>query len=156
MTLDTRSRLVAEAMVERLLRRELERLLGERLGSVTTKVSKAPTRAQLSRLRAVVLNALPDGDVDRVARFLENLESRARDQYSVARIDSQRLLGWLEARLTEPGGIWNWLSESEIDLPRIGDAEAELGGELGRVLAKEYTLRASTGCCTGRKGAAHD
>jgi CRISPR-associated protein Csx10 len=137
-TLSTRSRPLADTMVGRLLRRELDRLLEERLGSVTTRVNQPPTRAQLSRLRAIVLSALPDRDVERVAGFLQNLESRARDQYTTARIDGQRLLAWLEARLATPDEIWNWLSEAEIDLPRIGDVEAALGGDL----AREYTLRA--------------
>jgi CRISPR-associated protein Csx10 len=137
-TLGPRSQAVADKMVERLLRRELDRLLDERLGSVTARVTKPPSRAQLSRLRAVVLNALPQGDVEGVAMMLGKLEPRARDQYTAARIDGQRLLTWLQTQLATPGSIWEWLSTSEIKPPSIGSAKAELG----EALAREYTLRA--------------
>jgi len=134
------SKALAKKMVERMLRRELDRRLARyihdrRLGNV----SSWPSNAQLSRLRAVALNALPSGDVGRVHEFLsdEKLRARAREQYQAARIDGVRLLGWLRERLKHPQDIWGQMDSVGIPLPQIGGVRAELSDPL----AREYTIR---------------
>ena len=138
-SLRSNSEKLAQGMVERLLRRELDRLLAQRVNSPQCKISKPPSNAQLSRLRAIALNALPSGNVKRLNDFLsdDKLKARAREQYREARIDGVRLLGWLRERLKEPGAIWRQLSQTDIPLPRIGDVRAELTDGL----AREYTIR---------------
>lgn len=131
------SKKLACRMAERLVRRELDRLLAQRIASAQCEIDSPPSRSQLSRLRAIALNALPNGDVQRVSDFLSGLKSRARNQYQEARIGEQRLLDWLQARLAEPEAVWGWLSEREIMPPQIGDARVELKGKM----AREYTLR---------------
>jgi len=138
--LSSESKSLARKMVERLLRRDLDRQLAEYVhGRHLGKLSSWPSNAQLSRLRAIALNALPVGDVSRLRAFLseEKLKARAREQYQGARIDGVRLLDWLRGRLEEPGAIWQRLDPSGIPLPQIGDVRAELTGDL----AKEYTIR---------------
>jgi len=93
------SKALAQGMVERMLRRELDRRLAgyiqeRNLGDL----DKWPSNAQLSRLRTIALNALPSCDVARLLGFLldSNLKARARDQYREARLDQgTRLLDWL-------------------------------------------------------------
>jgi CRISPR-associated protein Csx10 len=131
------SEALATQMAERLLRRDLDRLLAERIMSAGCQIVDPPSGAQLSRLRAVVLNALPSGDVKRVSESLAAYKPRAREQYRRARIDGQRLEDWLLERMAAPETVWNKLSESEIEPPRIGSTPVRLGP----VLAGEYTLR---------------
>ena len=136
-SLDGDSKALVQRMVERLLRQELDRQLAQRLGGI--KCEHPPTNAQLSRLRAIALNALPSGDVDRLREFLSDgkLKARAREQYQEARIERRRLLDWLRERVEEPRTIWRYLSQTEVPLPQIGDVRAELTDDL----AKEYTIR---------------
>jgi CRISPR-associated protein Csx10 len=139
-SLSSDSQKLAQEMVKRLLRRELDRRLANHiherdLGSL----SSWPSNAQLSRLRAIALNALPSGDVSRLSGFLadDKLKARAREQYRGARIDGMRLLDWLRERLKKPTAIWQWLHPAGDPLPQIGDAQAELTDDL----AREYTIR---------------
>jgi CRISPR-associated protein Csx10 len=138
--LSLESKALAKKMVERMLRRELDRRLvryiyDRRLGDI----SSWPSNAQLSRLRAVALNALPLGDVGRLREFLcdKKLKARAREQYQAARIDGVRLLGWLRERLEHPQDIWGQMDSAGIPLPQIGGVQAELS----EPLAREYTIR---------------
>ena len=127
-------------MVGRLLQRDLNRRLADYIYRRDMgRISSWPSNAQLSRLRAIALNALPSGDVKRLSDFLsdDKLKARAREQYREARIDKVRLLDWLRARLLEPETIWRQLSQAEIPLPQIGDARAGLTDDL----AREYTIR---------------
>jgi hypothetical protein len=123
-------------MVNRLLRRDLDRLLANYVHRLDS--SNMPSNAQLSRLRAVALNALPKGDVQRLIEFLseDKLKARAREQYLAARIDGVQLLDWLQTRLQQPGKIWDLLSPGGITPPQISTVQAQLAG-----LADEYTIR---------------
>jgi hypothetical protein len=91
------------------------------------------------------LNALPKGNVDRLARFLsdEKLRSRARDQFYNARIDGMRLLDWLRARLDKPETVWDLLSDRGLPTYHIGDVQSP--GRENTALARELTLRMIAG-----------
>jgi len=132
-------RAVLAAMVKRLARRELDRRLAEYVQTRDLGRHAWPSKAQLSRLRAVTLNALPGHNVARVQTFLERLRARARDQYDTARLDGGRLLTWLKHRVDEPAGIWNLLAVTNDVLPQIGEAKIDLSAE--PQLAQDYTLR---------------
>ncbi len=139
-TLRPDSQELAQKMVERLLRRDLDRRLADYIYRRDLgRISSWPSNAQLSRLRAIALNALPSGDVKRLSDFLsnDNLKARAREQYREARIDKVRLLDWLQTRLEEPQAIWQWLEPAGVQLPQIGNVQAELTDDL----ARKYTIR---------------
>lgn len=138
--LSLESKALAKKMVERMLRRELDRRLARYVyGRDLGDMSSWPSNAQLSRLRAVALNALPSGDVGRLHEFLSDkkFKVRAREQYQAARIDGVRLLGWLRERLEHPQDIWGQMDSAGIPLPQIGGVQAELS----EPLAREYTIR---------------
>lgn len=137
---------LAEKMVERLLRRDLDRLLAGYIQGLTLNENLQPiSNAQLSRLRTIALNALPKRDVKRLLEFLsdKNLKAKARTHFWMARIADTRALEWLRQRLQAPTTVWQRLGEggAKIDLPRIGTVEAKLSDEL----AKEYTIRLIAG-----------
>lgn len=103
------SRALAGQMVHRLLARNLDQRIDDYAYSLELR-NKWPSNAQLSRLRAIVLNAnAASPDVTRVLTFLldANLKPRARDQYRTARVqapgatETTRLLHWLAALLID-------------------------------------------------------
>jgi CRISPR-associated protein Csx10 len=143
-SLGSESRPLAERMVQRMLRRELDRRLDEYVYSLDLGQRRWPSKAQLSRLRIVALNALPKRNLGRLSEFLseDKLKPRAREQYHRARIEGGvRLLDWLRARLKEPAGTWDRLDSQGIEPPQLGDVQAELDDEL----AREYTIRLVAG-----------
>lgn len=132
---------LARQMSERLLRRDLDRRLAQMVHGPGCRVFMPPKRAQLSRLRAIALDALPAGDVGRLIAFLsdDNLKSHARDEYDTARIGEEhtRLRAWLTARLKAPETVWQELQIKEVGGPEFGQVHAE-GTP---ALAQEYTIR---------------
>jgi CRISPR-associated protein Csx10 len=101
-TLSEAEESLAEEMVQRLLRRELDRRLAGSIASERAALGGSPvTKTQLARLRTLALNALPKRDVPRLLAFLldANLNKPAREQLRGARIDGTRLLDWLAQRL---------------------------------------------------------
>jgi CRISPR-associated protein Csx10 len=142
--LEASGRALAETMVERLLRRDLDRLLTAYIrGRDFGDGQRWPGKTQLARLRTLAVNALPQKDTRHVQHFLSDkaLRAYARDQYERARIDNVPLLAWLRARVASPETIWEQLSADEIVLPHIGDVQAVLNDSL----AREYTLRVIAG-----------
>ncbi len=100
---------LARDMVQRLLRRELDRRLAGRIARERAALGGSPANnAQLARLRALALNALTERDVPRLLAFLldANLNRPAREQLRQARIEQERLIDWLAERLLNalPGG----------------------------------------------------
>lgn len=115
------SQVLAQAMTLRWLRQDLDRLLADHIQKLGGELSRIPSRAQLSRLRVVALNALPERDIWRLLAFFfdGNLKSVAREQYLAARVDSIRMLDWLTALLL------NALSEAACKTLHARLAEAE-------------------------------
>jgi CRISPR-associated protein Csx10 len=141
-SLNPQSQVLAGRMLERLLRRELDRRLHGYIYHLDLGDGRWPSNAQLSRLRGIALNALPERNVKRLGKFLKDLKPAAREQFRAARVEGGvRLLDWLEARLDTPQEIWNWLAPGAVDRPEIGGLQAELTEEL----AREYTLRLVAG-----------
>jgi CRISPR-associated protein Csx10 len=140
------SQALAQKMVQRLLRRDLDRLLAGQIQRLKLKDNLQPmSNAQLSRLRIIALNALPKRDIKRLLEFLcdQNLKAKARTQFWMARIADRRALEWLRQQLETPTMVWQHLREGRVDipLPRLGTVEAELTDDL----AKEYTIRLIAG-----------
>jgi hypothetical protein len=127
-------------MVDRIWRRDLDQRLAEYIqGRKLSDPGTWPSNAQLSRLRAIALNALPSGDLARVDGFLGALRARAREQYERARVEDRRLLTWLQDRLQNPEAIWEVLDPetSQTVRPAIGEVTAQRNERM----ANEYTLR---------------
>lgn len=132
---------LAQRMVDRMWRQDLDRRLAHYIQQLDLgdEPDRWPSNAQLSRLRAIALNALPDHKIDRVQTFFDNLKPRGREQYERARVDGRRLLIWLQERVKNRQGIWDVLklNDSNLARPRIGLVHASDTEEM----AIEYTLR---------------
>lgn len=155
-TINQANKKLVEGMVERLLRRDLDRRLAEYVQTLDLALDPL-SNAQLSRLRVIALNALPDDDTRRLLSFLSNdrLRPRSRKQYESARIDGVSAREWLRERLEKPDQLWEqldfrpdltWAGEYK-NLPQIGDVRATLTPkpDSKRSLATEYTIRLVAG-----------
>jgi CRISPR-associated protein Csx10 len=86
----------AKRIVERLWRSQLESELTKKINDIDLSKTSIPERAQLSRLRQVVLNALAENNPALVTTFLQNLKANARQKYERCRIGEKRLTAWVE------------------------------------------------------------
>ncbi|MCB0164140.1 MAG: hypothetical protein KDI79_07950 [Anaerolineae bacterium] len=141
-TLEAESQKLAKLIVSRMLQRKLDRLLTDKIFQMKLGVKGRIKASQLARLRLVVRNALPTGDVEAVTVWLsdKHLKRRARDQFETARIGPDRLRDWLQQQLAAPQQIWVTLGVKYDKLPVIGPVTSaeRLDDD---VLAGEYTLR---------------
>ncbi|MEZ4726044.1 MAG: hypothetical protein R3E79_02795 [Caldilineaceae bacterium] len=141
----TTSRPLAEQMVARLLRVELDRRL-------LTAITVNPIRrnglrnSQLARLRVVARHAIEPAQVQQAAQqvqipylvnFLQNLKESARGQLQRARIGNQPLYDWLQTLAEKPAHVWLDLQATALPMPTIGGCAAQLTP----ILAVEYALR---------------
>jgi CRISPR-associated protein Csx10 len=138
---EAESRTIAQGMVARMLRKQLD----ERLVAAANLIliSHLPRGAQLSRLRNIIRDELMQESPDpgRVGEFLARIRERstARKQFERARVGSTPLLDWLEGKYqatseTEWRGLLNMRPG---DLPKVGDIQAEVTD----ALRAEYVLR---------------
>ena len=132
---------LARQMAERLLRKELDRNLGQRIQelhlSSATLERDVIKNSQLSRLRLVVRSALTDGDLQRVRTFMAQLKKSAEHQYEEARLERGhvRLHDWIMERLESPDTLWQQLARPAK--VQIGSVELDVP----EAWAIEYTLR---------------
>lgn len=139
---DGPAKTLAAQMAERMLRRELANKLRKTIYDIRIQADPAITNAQLSRIRVVVREALPDGDVERLSRYLaDNVNQRrpVRDQFDRTRVDRERLSHWLKDRLDSPETVWAKIGAQNLS-KRIG-ADVEVAAQGNEALAREYTLR---------------
>jgi CRISPR-associated protein Csx10 len=140
---------MAQQMAERMLRRELDSKLRKAVNDVRVPdndvrdAKRLPiSNAQLSRLRVIVREALPHRDVGRLQKYLkENVKERpsVRDQFDRTRLGQERLLRWLEERLSHPETVWSKLGAQNLS-KRIG-ANVQVSTQDNGALAREYTIR---------------
>jgi CRISPR-associated protein Csx10 len=138
---DVSSRIIAERMVERMLRQRLDRILAQRANELGKHI-KRPSNSQLSRLRAVVLDTLrqpPHEGRSRLHTYLGNIEVRqtTRKQFKGDHVAGKELLDWLRFRVDDDSNIWRELQTKATDLPRVGNVAPSLTPSL----AYEYNLR---------------
>jgi len=127
---------LARTMAGRMLRRTLDRRLVEQVNRL--RITGAIKNSQLSRLRVIARNALATRDVERIGKYLGDLQETARKQFEDARIEGQPLLKWLKARLCDsPDQVWHKLGLASTDLPSVGDVQAVWT----KTSAQEYTIR---------------
>ena len=124
---------LAQRMVERMLRKQLDRELIIIVSRIKIRGSR-PSNTQLSRIRIVARLALAHGEPQIITEHLEKMKNTARDQFQHARIGTERLDDWLWGLAKNPKEIWQ-----NVDTRRI-----TIGGikpELTDNLALEYTVR---------------
>ena len=136
------SRALAQQMVARMLRTELDRLLLQAINNNPLQ-RNGMRNTQLGRLRVVVQRALAGSHenavpaTQRLLAFLENLKESARNQLQRARVGNTPLLGWLKDLAQTPEAVWTILGATALTPPTLGDVRAQLTPEL----AVEYALR---------------
>ncbi|MFZ4849201.1 MAG: type III-D CRISPR-associated RAMP protein Csx10 [Caldilinea sp.] len=137
---------LAMQMAVRMLRQELAHKLRKTVYDLRIEGKPAISNAQLSRLRVIVRAVLPEGDLERLQRYLrDNIKTRrvVRDQFERTHFDTglgrKRLLHWLEELLEDPETVWNKIGAQNAS-KRIG-ANLEVAARGNQALAREYTLR---------------
>ena len=140
--LDGPARNIAQQMAMRMLRRELDAKLRKAINDIRPK-HLSISNTQLSRLRIIAREALPNGDLARLQKYLdENIKTRrsVRDQFDRTRLGSEeRLSQWLEERLSQPETVWDKIGAQTLS-KRIG-ANVLVSTRDDTELAREYTIR---------------
>ncbi len=138
-TLTGASAKLAQAMATRMLRRQLDQSLRERV--LALKVWGSIHNTQLSAVRTRVRNALAIQDVSPIERYLAELKKVGQDQFEKAKIEGRSLSAWIKDVLQEnTPAIWRRLCHTSFDgqkLPAVGGVRAAWDADL----AQEYALR---------------
>lgn len=127
---------LAQQMARRLLQRKVDGKLTDYINDLRFQ-PRGIRPSQLARLRVIARSAQRDNDTERVLDWLRDFQPTARKQFESARVRGDRLLDWLNARLTNPPSVWTQISLQQDSLSAIGQERAELTEEL----AREVTLR---------------
>jgi hypothetical protein len=144
---------MAQQMAGRMLRRKLDGMLRKAINDIRIPKRPLVSNAQISRLRIIAREALPNGDLARLQQYLEeNIKTRrsVRDQFDRTflrsegerlsrRSEEERLSRWLEERLSQPETVWNKLGAQNLS-KRIGD-NVQVSAYGNEALAREYTIR---------------
>lgn len=139
-------RRLAELMLSRLLRRDLDRMLQVRAGELRVKGNVS--NSQLSRLRGLIFSVMGEASpvrrVGRMTEFLtreEEKSSAAWESLRRARVSTEgnpRLNEWIRRVLTEENSPWKELAKDPTQLKRsLGDITVEPD----YAMAVEYRLR---------------
>ncbi|MGB9753771.1 type III-D CRISPR-associated RAMP protein Csx10 [Roseiflexus castenholzii] len=141
-TLEGPAREMAERIVRRMIRRDLDGRLRKAIYGIRLDNRIPLSNAQISRMRIIVREALPNGDIVRLQRYLEdNIKTRrsVRDQFERTRIGSERLSRWLEDCLKQPESVWDKIGAQNLS-KGIG-ANVRVSTQGNEALAREYTIR---------------
>lgn len=98
------SKMLAKRMARQLYERIVEQSIVEFVKD--TSVSQPPENSQLGRLRMLVRQALPTGDVEFVRTHFAEFKSTARNQFARARLGDESFDEWIEHLLVDPGSVW--------------------------------------------------
>ncbi|MBE9163848.1 MULTISPECIES: hypothetical protein [Microcoleaceae] len=129
------SRLLAEQMTQRLLEQKLEEALQKKVGYLT--LQEGISNSQLSRLQSVARQGLSNGDFSLVVSLLNNLPSKAKNQFERTKIGDKSFRQQLDEWLSNPT---DWINGIEV---RIADIDRKFDDDRAREdkLAEKYTLR---------------
>jgi CRISPR-associated protein Csx10 len=151
------SQRLAQMMATRLLRREIDRLLGKTINEYT--MSSPPKKSQLGGLRVVIQRARTAGSFSPVLEYLgldkqseedekqksTGMKKTGRQQFESAWVERggerERLRNWLTDLLKTPSKVWSVISFDLDKNPAIGSAKSKVDEQL----AIEYTLRLMDG-----------
>lgn len=139
---DEVSMLVAEQMAQRLLEQKLEQYLQKKVGYLKLdegiiNSDKGISNSQLSRLQSVARQGLPHGDCSLVISLLNNLPSKAINQFDRTKIGDKSFRQQLDEWLENP---MDWIHGIEV---KIACMERRFDDDRARQdkLAEKYTLR---------------
>lgn len=131
----TASEAVARRMVDRMLGQQLDAALTKRASMLAGSIRR-PRPSQLSRLRAVIQDALgqpPDEGRERLTVYLDGIRGRqiTRWQFTGEPIGGKKtLLEWLQSRVDDTTDIWEELPIRVSELPEVGGVKAALNPQL--------------------------
>ena len=138
-TLTEESTSLAQAMATRMLRRELDHALRERV--LALNIQGEIRNTQLSAVRTRLRTALATGEIAPVLAYMEEMKSAGQEQFEKARIKNEVLDHWIKTVLQEDApAVWKRLlrtSFKEEQLPAVGGVRAVWD----ETLAQEYALR---------------
>ncbi|MGB3266169.1 MAG: CRISPR-associated protein Csx10 [Microcoleus sp.] len=129
------SRFLAEQMAQRLLEQKLEQYLQKEVEPLS--LQEGISNSQLSRLQSVARQGLSNGDFSLVISLLNNLPSKAKNQFERTKIGDKSFRQQLDEWLSNPT---DWINGIEV---RIADIERKFDDDRAREdkLAEKYTLR---------------
>ena len=134
---------LADRMVQRLYRQQLDNKLLELATGALEIQGEVPESAQLSRLRVIVRQAQQAENPQLVTDFLRSLRDNAKTQFRRARLDGKPFLRWLEEGWKEDGLWKNNFFISQSNLPRLGTVVAQEDA----ALRLEYMARLVDSVC---------
>lgn len=137
----TEGEALAKQMVERMLRRRLDSAITIRANTLGRMIQQ-PSPSQLSRVQAVILDALEQSPGEgrmRLTSYFAGIQDRqtASRQFTRDRVSGRTLLEWLRFRVSDASDIWSEFQIQEANLPKVGTVR----GALTDQLAYEYNLR---------------
>ncbi|MBE9120864.1 hypothetical protein IQ269_08540 [Tychonema sp. LEGE 07199] len=129
------SRFLAEQMAQRLLEQKLEQYLQKEVEPLT--LQECISNSQLSRLQSVARQGLSNGDFSLVISLLNNLPSKAKNQFERTKIGDKSFRQQLDEWLSNPT---DWINGIEV---RIAGIDRKFDDDRAREdkLAEKYTLR---------------
>lgn len=133
------SRGLAKQMVERLMRQKLDQKLLSLVANYQIKA--APPNHQISRIRAVVRDALRSGDKNTLKKFFNDNRRIAREHFEKARIsndNNDNLRKWIEERLEKLDAVF------DFETPALGKNDPQYKTVIAKFtddLKLEYHLR---------------
>jgi CRISPR-associated protein Csx10 len=138
-TLTEESTNLAQAMATRMLRRQLDQALRERV--LKLDIHGEIHNTQLSAVRTRLRTALATGDASPITTYLDEMKSVGQEQFEKARIKNDAQDQWIKTVLDEnASAFWKRLfrtSFKDKKLPAVGEVRAVWDGKL----AQEYALR---------------
>ena len=138
-TLSSESVDLAQAMATRMLRRQLDTALRDRV--LKLEIQGEIRNTQLSAVRTRLRTALATGEVAPVLTYLDEMKLVGQEQFEKARLDGEALDRWIRTVLKEDApAFWKRLcrtSFAQDKLPAVGGVRAVWDAKL----AREYALR---------------
>jgi CRISPR-associated protein Csx10 len=119
--LEGEAKVLAEQMVLRRVRRELDQALVKTINRLQPDRNRLPANSQLSRVRVIARDALTHNDLARISELFkpnkptkENpqavnpkaMKGHALKKFESARIGGQRMSDWIVSLADGPAGIW--------------------------------------------------
>lgn len=115
------SKALAQRMARRLYEHSIEQSIVDFVKN--QPLTHKPENSQLGRLRVLVRQALPTGDVGYVRSQFAAFKSTARRQFERASLNNQPFDEWIENLLADPSQVWSQLSSFTSQLVAGQQAE---------------------------------
>ncbi len=136
--IDTDVRKLAEFMVSRMLRLQLDEWL--LVAANSTKITNPPSNAQISHLRSIVIKEIRETkpDTTTICQCIKGIQARgsARRQFERSSVKGETLLSWLKRLLVfeRPG---QWTMDDNQWKALLHMSGVEVGARIGDVMANK-------------------